>query len=73
MANDIDRIAVSVVDRFKQELRPETLKALSASDFEILTMLVKSAAAAGREGTAAKLEELARDLKADIEHIDISL
>ena len=73
MSNDIHQIADSVVARFKQELTPEALNCLSASDFDKLAMLVKNTIAKDREDTAAQLEALAQKLKADIEYFDISL
>ncbi|MCB1936113.1 MAG: hypothetical protein KDF59_09240 [Nitrosomonas sp.] len=73
MANNIDKTAANVVERFKQELKPEALKSLSSSDFELLTKLVKGAIASEREATAAQLETLAKGLKADIEYIDLGL
>jgi len=73
MANNLDKTAANVVERFKQELKPEALKSLSNSDFEMLTKLVKGAIASEREVTAAQLEAMAKDLKADIEYIDLGL
>jgi len=73
MANNIDKTAANVVERFKKELKPEALSSLSGSDFELLTKLVKGAIAAEREATAGQLEAMARDLKADIEYIDLGL
>ena len=73
MSNTIDKIADSVVDRFKQELTPEALNCLSVSDFDKLSILVKNTIAKDRENTAAQLETLAQQLKADIEYFDISL
>ncbi|MCB1984186.1 MAG: hypothetical protein H6936_12935 [Burkholderiales bacterium] len=73
MSNDIHKIADSVVDRFKQELTPEALNCLSASDFDKLSILVKNTIAKDRENTAAQLEALAQQLKTDIEYFDISL
>lgn len=73
MSNDIHKIADSVVDRFKQELTPEALNCLSASDFDKLGILVKNTIARDREDTAAQLEAIAQKLKADIEYFDISL
>ena len=73
MSNDIHKIADSVVDRFKQELTPEALDCLSASDFDKLGILVKNTIAREREDTAAQLEAMAQKLRADIEYFDISL
>ncbi|MCB1948009.1 MAG: hypothetical protein H6940_10655 [Burkholderiales bacterium] len=73
MSNDIHNVTESVIERFKQELTPEALNCLSASDFDKLGMLIKNTIAKDREDTAAQLESLARQLKADIEYFDISL
>jgi len=73
MSNAIHDIADNLVNRFKHELSSDALQGLSATDFEKLAMLVRSAIAKDRENTAAQIETLAQRLKADIETFDISL
>jgi len=73
MTNRHEILAAEVVDAFKNSLDEETLSGLSQTQLDTLAQLVQEALSDELQITIERIEELAHDLRTQLEHKEIEL
>lgn len=73
MTNRHEILAAEVVDAFKNSLDEETLSGLSQTQLDTLAQLVEEALSDELQITIERIEELAHDLRTQLEHKEIEL
>ena len=73
MADNIQNHADRIVEHFKQALTAQARESLTDSDYKQLNALIRRALSEEREEAVQRVEELARKLRAEVEHPDLSL